>query len=558
MIAYILLALFISWLVYKFLPKDFSPELVGVDCFIPDEPYKFEDNTAWNELLIFGGKGGGSAPSPDPNIGIAALKNAELGEEWLAWAREQAATSEERQTPIDELSKQVTEQQMATQDLANKWAQEDRDIQEGYRDKYDQWADEDRQTGQDYREQFAGIGQEALDQAARYEDIFGQTAEDQRAQSQEFMDQAREQNEFAREQQQRYRDTFVPVEDRLAEDAMNWDSPERQAEMAAQARADVLNSAQAQQQAQNRQMASMGIDPRSGRAAGIDSATALTTALSSAGAQNQARDLTRQQGVALRGQAAGVGQAAAGLGQNASQIANQTSGLGQQASSLAMQADAAGHSALQQGQNMQLQANNLGLAASGVGNTAASLGMGNQGAGYTGLGTGLSAGSSALGGQLSANQAYNQGQSVMNQGFGGAMQGYQNQANTLNNLYQSQLQGWQAQQQANNNMWGGIGNLVGTGIGAAATIFSSKKVKKDKKKVNGALDAVNDMPVEKWKYKDGVADGGEHIGPYAEDFKKATGLGNGKEINIVDAIGLNMKATQELSDKVDKLNKKRG
>lgn len=66
------------------------------------------------------------------------------------------------------------------------------------------------------------------------------------------------------------------------------------------------------------------------------------------------------------------------------------------------------------------------------------------------------------------------------------------------------------------------------------------------------------MPVEKWRYKEGTGmDDAEHVGPYAEDFKEATGLGDGKTINVVDAIGITMGAIQELSRKVDNLAKER-
>ena len=61
------------------------------------------------------------------------------------------------------------------------------------------------------------------------------------------------------------------------------------------------------------------------------------------------------------------------------------------------------------------------------------------------------------------------------------------------------------------------------------------------------------MPVEKWKYKEGVSDEGHHIVQYAEDFKEQTGLGDGKSINLIDGLGLTMKAVQELSSKVDKI-----
>lgn len=524
MTAYILFCLFFAWLAYHTLPKGLMPQLADGLTF--DDGNK-DERKPWEEFLLFK-KGGGSAPAPDPRIGEAAMKNAETGEDWLDFARDQFGVANERQKEIDELTGQLVDRQLDTIDKSNQWAQEDRDIQQGYREKYDQWADEDRATGQEYRDQFAEIGRDALDQAGKYQDRFDQAAG--------------EQMDFAREQQDRYRDTFQPLEDQFAADAAGWDSPERQAKQAAEARADVLSSAQASQQQQNRQMAAMGIDPRSGRRAGVDAASNLTTSLAAAGAQNQARDNVRQQGVAMRGAAIDMGRGA--------------QAMGQQAAGLGLQATGAGHTAATQGQQMNLQANNLGLAASGVGNTAAQLGMGNQGAGYQGLGTGINAGNSAMGMQLGAHSAFGQNQNIMGQGFQGAMSGYTGQANALNNLYNSQLNAWSAQQQANAQssagLFGGIGSLLGTGIGAYSAL-SSKKAKEKKRPAKGALKAVESMPVEKWKYKDGMADGGEHIGPYAEDFKKATGLGDGRTINLVDAIGLNMKATQELSDKVNKL-----
>ena len=98
--------------------------------------------------------------------------------------------------------------------------------------------------------------------------------------------------------------------------------------------------------------------------------------------------------------------------------------------------------------------------------------------------------------------------------------------------------------------------MSGIGTMAGAMMMSSRKLKEDKKPIpDGALDAMNSMPVQSWKYKDGVADGGYHIGPYAEDFQKATGKGDGTSIPIVDAIGVTMKAVQELDQKVEKLGR---
>lgn len=154
-----------------------------------------------------------------------------------------------------------------------------------------------------------------------------------------------------------------------------------------------------------------------------------------------------------------------------------------------------------------------------------------------------------MGTTLGANSAFQQNNALMGQGFQGAMQGYAGQGNTLNNLYGSQLQGWSAQQQAAGASAAGLFSGIGT-LAGAALIASSRDYKEDKQPVGGALAAVESMPVEQWKYKDGIADGGKHIGPYAEDFQAATGKGDGKSIPVQDAIGVTMAAVQELSANV--------
>lgn len=132
-------------------------------------------------------------------------------------------------------------------------------------------------------------------------------------------------------------------------------------------------------------------------------------------------------------------------------------------------------------------------------------------------------------------------------GFQGAMQGYGQQGSLLNTQYQQQMQTWQAQQ----SMYGGIGGALGSIFGAVLS-DETKKTKKKKPSVS-ILDAVRDMPVEEWEYKDGEGDGGgrKHVGPYAQDFTKATGLGDGKSISIIDAVGVALGGIQELADKVD-------
>lgn len=375
------------------------------------EPEKKPEEKPWEKLLMFK-KGGSSAPSPDPNIGKAAMKQAELGESWLNFAQEQFKVSNERQKEQDVLANQVTQQQLDASKQAQQWATEDRD---------------------------------------------------------------------------RYNNTFKPLEDQFIDKAQNWDSAERQQQLASEAKADVLNNASQQRQATERNMASMGVDPTSGRYAGVERAGENATALAAAGAENNARNTVRNQALSLQADAVNMGK---GLAVNpASSL-----GLSTSAGSAAMQTTA--------------------------GNNAQAAGL----------------------------------SSIMGQGYQAAMTGYGNQANTLNQQYQNQLNAWQANQQQSNSLWGGLGSLAGMGLMA----FSSKEFKKDKRPATGSLEAVRRMPVGEWKYKDGIADGGEHIGPYAEDFQAATGKGNGKMINLMDAVGVTMGAVQQLDKKVDALAKGRG
>lgn len=375
----------------------------------------------WQELLMF--KKGGKAPKPDPKIGEAALENAELGKEWLSFAREQFDIANERQAELDELTKRIGEQQIEMSDRQMQWSAEDR---------------------------------------------------------------------------QRYKDQFQPLEERFVEEASTWDSQERQAERAAEAKADVLQNAAAQRAASQRQAASMGVNPASGRFQGLDRAGELQTALAAAGAQNQARDQVRKEGMAMRADAVNIGR---GLPAQSAQ--------------------------------------------------AASLG--------------LSAGNSALAGAQGAHGAFMGNTQIMGQGFQGAMSGNSSMANILNQQYQNQLQAWSANQQATAAGIGGIASAIGTGIGAYAAL-SSKAKKTKKRPVKGALEAVKGLPVESWEYKPGAQgkappgvippDNKRHIGPYAEDFKKQTGRGDGKTIPLQDAIGITMKAVQELDDKVEKIAKR--
>ena len=283
-----------------------------------------------------------------------------------------------------------------------------------------------------------------------------------------------------------------PVETNLLQTAQNYASPANQEEAASTAKADVAENAAAQTGAQNRQMAAEGVDPNSGRWAGINRATGLGTAVSEAGAENTARTNTINEGANLESNAVGLGN-----------------------------------------QNLGAAATDAGLA-TGAGTTAANT-------------------------TNAANSQYIAGTGIMNTGEAGAEQGTANAGNMLQNEYNSELQSSefsnQLQEQEQSSLMGGIGSLAGT-LGAAY-MLSSKEFKTNKSASKGNLDAVRSMPVEKWNYKPGIGDGGaaKHVGPYAEDFNKATGLGDGKTIPMQDAIGVSMGAINELADKLDKVHR---
>ncbi|WP_208459330.1 hypothetical protein [Burkholderia aenigmatica] len=250
----------IAALIVYLLPLMFPPidaQAVTVDGFeFPVEREK-PVRKAWEEYVLFK-KDAGDAPPPDPNVGIAAREEMQLGRDFLDFSKDQFNVASARQSELDALTKKVTDQQLATQDQANAWATEDR---------------------------------------------------------------------------QRYKDVFQPLQDQYIETAKNYDSPERQAQMAAEAKADVQQGAKQAADANTRTMASMGINPLSGRFQGITRAQDTLTALNSAGAANNARQQVRDKALALRADAINMGNglpssaaASAGLGLNAGNSATGNAG----------------------------------------------------------------------------------------------------------------------------------------------------------------------------------------------------------------------------------------
>ena len=128
----------------------------------------------------------------------------------------------------------------------------------------------------------------------------------------------------------------------------------------------------------------------------------------------------------------------------------------------------------------------------------------------------------------------------------------------IQNAYTNQMNAYNQKQQSNNSMWSGIGSILGT-VGAA--FISDENLKEDIGPADSPiLEAVENIPISSWRYKDGAVpgdDGAKHVGPMAQDFKGFFGLGNGREIPMVDAVGVNMAATQQLARKVRALEARR-
>lgn len=165
-------------------------------------------------------------------------------------------------------------------------------------------------------------------------------------------------------------------------------------------------------------------------------------------------------------------------------------------------------------------------------------------------GTAMTANAANIGRGFAVNPATSMGLSnnAAASGFQGAIGGAGQQGQLLNQQYQNQLSAWNSQ----NDLWGGIGQGIGMIIGA-----SDKNVKENKRPVRGVLEVIEKMPAERWKYKKGVADEGEHIGPYAQDMKKATGIGDGKTVNFLDIAGVTLAGVQELAKEVKALKRER-
>jgi len=93
-------------------------------------------------------------------------------------------------------------------------------------------------------------------------------------------------------------------------------------------------------------------------------------------------------------------------------------------------------------------------------------------------------------------------------------------------------------------------SLIGSAIGIGAMmLMSDENIKSNKRKVS-LLDKLKTVRVEKWKY---VGEDTDHIGPYAQEFNDAFGVGqdDNSQIAVLDALGVTLGAVKELSEQVN-------
>lgn len=294
--------------------------------------------------------------------------------------------------------------------------------------------------------------------------------------------------------------TFRPIEKALADEAATAGGTADQERLAGQAGTDVAKAFEAGRGAQVRDLQRVGVNPNSGAYLSADTSSRVMEAATRAGAMNNAREQAKNLGWAKKMDVVNVGR---NLPSN--------------------------------------QATSSSLA--------------------------LNSGNSAVSNAAAPNTMANLNAAQLNSGFGTSMNANTAAGGLYTNQFGAQMSGYNAQQQADAAKWAGLGQLATTGAmlylsggtAAAATpaVASSKKFKHNKEKISGeiVLKGLKKLPIEKWDYKKGVADEGRHIGAYAEDFKKEFGVGDGKTISVVDAVGVSMAAIKGLSKQVDRIER---
>lgn len=353
-------------------------------------------------------------------------------------------------------------------------------------------------------EQQAQLSQEQLDWSKQ---IYADTAPDREKATQLAFDQAQLQNEAAQKQIQAADDslayqqgTFRPVEQKLASDALAYDTPARREAAAAAASADVQTNADAQQQATMRDLERTGAAPNSGRVMAMRGMQDIATAAAKAGAANVARNQVESMGTAKLADVANLGRNIA-----SNQVAQLQSGV---------------------------QAGNSATGAAATGNAVNMSGVPIMQQGFAGASNSLA----------SAGSIYGSLGNLQNQDYLAA-------SKSNDALWSS--------------LGSAAGKYAASPSGSAtiSSIFSDEKMKERIRPASdqAALEAVRATPNKTWRYKPGSAgdDGGkEHVGPMAQMVAAKMGVGvapGGKQIDLVNMNGVVLGAVRALDKKLSKV-----
>ncbi|WP_426747087.1 tail fiber domain-containing protein [Myxococcus faecalis] len=195
--------------------------------------------------------------------------------------------------------------------------------------------------------------------------------------------------------------------------------------------------------------------------------------------------------------------------------------------------------------------------ASGAATTAS--GFTSVAMGYTNNATGQ--GSVALGYRVDANADYStaMGQRASSGGFKGSfIWADQSSTNVISNTAEHQFlvrASGGIQLRTNATASTGCNLPAGSGVFSCT---SDRNQKEDFRTVDGELllEKVARLPVESWRYKE-EASGVRHVGPVAQDFRAAFGLGtDDTSIGMLDIDGVNMVAIQALERRTRQLRER--
>lgn len=144
------------------------------------------------------------------------------------------------------------------------------------------------------------------------------------------------------------------------------------------------------------------------------------------------------------------------------------------------------------------------------------------------------------------NRALTVGGSVTGQGFNQVAAGF---GSAASNLAQNRQFLTQIQEQRRGQAQAAAGAGIGTAVGA---IVCSKSLKENFETLDEGhiAEQVENLVIEKWNYK---TDDQNHIGPYAEDFAEAFGLGDGQKINIMDMMSVLMITVKQQGKRLKEL-----